>query len=986
VAHRISQGAAALAEAGRKLSRAVRGEVRFDGLSRSLYATDASNYRIIPLGVVLPRDRDDVEATVRIAAEHGIPLLPRGGGTSLAGNAVGAALVLDFTKHMNRVLDFDPGSRRVRVEPGVIAGRLNRMVAGHGLVFGPDPATKDRAAIGGMIGNNSCGAHSLAYGKTVDHVESLVLLLADGETLVAARDGSASAGRGISASSERLRALVNQLQAIAAENAELVRARYPRIPRRISGYNLDELLPENGFNLAGLLTGSEGTLAMTLEATLRLNRLPPHRAIALLAFDDVPEALDAVAELVDRHGPSALELLDRTLIERAGALPHFRAAIRHFDRKAGGTLLLEVAGEEMGEVRERLKAVERTSLPGLRGTLALAGEEEQEEAWALRESALGVLWQGTGDAKPVAGVEDTAVPPAVLGRYVRELLALLRRHRTPGAFYGHAGEGCLHIRVLLDLKAGDGPGRLRQLTEEVCGLVLAHGGSLSGEHGDGIARSELLGRMFGSELIAAFRRVKSAFDPRGLLNPGKIVDPYPLDHHLRFDPSYRLREPATFYDWSEREGIGRAVEACIGVGKCRKLDAGAMCPSYMVTREEAHSTRGRANALREALRGELLDGLADPLLAVAMDLCLSCKACKRECPTGVDMARLKSEFMAHYRSEHGTSLRPRIFASIRRWSAMASLAPGLAHFAAAAPAVGPLLRAIAGIHPRRSLPRFASEPFRRRFARRQALRASGSASGAPATRTNPASGAKRASRRVVLLDDTFNNYQEPQILEAAVEVLERAGYQVTLPSRPVCCGRPLYSLGFLDEARRGGRELLQVLADEIDAEVPIVGCEPSCLLTFRDELPDLLPGPETRRLARSARLLDELLVEGAYTPGALDGQAIVHRHCHAQALAGMQATARLLAGVEGLNFEILDSGCCGMAGSFGYEREHYEVSMAVGERVLLPRARSAPPHALIVADGTSCRHQIRDGAGREAIHIAELLHRCKRDAGGERAD
>ena len=971
MARQISHDVAALADATRKLERAVRGEVRFDGLSRALYATDASNHRIVPLGVVLPRHREDVEAAVRIAAEHGIPLLPRGGGTSLAGNTVGAALVLDFTKYMNRVLDFDPDSRRVRVEPGVVAGRLNRLVAGHGLVFGPDPATQDRAAIGGMIGNNSCGAHSLAYGKTVDHVENLVALLADGATLMAGRENSIGSGKRTSGSGERTSgsgdrasALVTYLHTLAAEAAELVRARYPRIPRRVSGYNLDELLPENGFNLAGLLTGSEGTLAVTVEATLRLNRRPPHRALALLAFDDVPEATDAVVELVDRHAPSALELIDRTLIERAGAVPRFRPALRLFDREAGATLLLEVAGEEMGEVRQRLKAVERSSLAGLRRTIALPGEKEQEEAWALRESALGLLWHVTGDAKPVAGVEDAAVPPARLGEYVREFRDLLRRHRTPGVFYGHAGDGCLHLRVLLDLKAGDGPSRLRHLAEEVCTLVLAYGGSLSGEHGDGIARSELLGRMFGPELIDVFRRVKSAFDPRGLLNPGKIVDPYPLDHHLRFGPGYRLREPVTFFDWSAREGIGRAVEACIGVGKCRKLDAGAMCPSYMVTLEETHSTRGRANALREALSGELLGGLTDPRLHAAMDLCLSCKACQRECPTGVDMARLKSEFMAHYRSEHGTPLRHRIFASIRRLSAIASLAPEAANRAAGHPVVGKLIRAAAGIHPQRSLPHFASEPFRRRWARRTAER-------------SPRPAGAGGKRRVVLFDDTFNHYQEPNILEAAVEVLERAGFEVTLPARPVCCGRPLYSLGFLDEARRCARELLQVLAPEIEAGVPIAGCEPSCLLTFRDELPDLVPGPLARRLARNARLLDELLVEADFAPGTLDGQAIVHRHCHEQALAGAQATVSLLTAIEGLDFEILDSGCCGMAGAFGYEREHYELSMAVGERVLLPRARAAPPGALIVADGTSCRHQIRDGTGREAMHIAELLARCQ---------
>jgi Fe-S oxidoreductase len=494
------------------------------------------------------------------------------------------------------------------------------------------------------------------------------------------------------------------------------------------------------------------------------------------------------------------------------------------------------------------------------------------------------------------------------------------------------------------------------VAEEVADLVLAYGGSLSGEHGDGIARSELLGRMFGPELVEAFRRVKTAFDPRGLLNPGKIVDPYPLDSRLRFGSGYRLREPATFFDWSGKEGLGRAVEACIGVGKCRKADSGTMCPSYMVMLEEIHSTRGRANALREALAGELLSGMDDPRLHAAMDLCLSCKACKRECPTGVDMARMKAEFMAHYRMARGAPLRHRVYASIRRLSGLAARAPWLVNGLTSNPVSGRLIRAAAGIHPARSLPRFAASPFRERFLRRAS---------------------HSEGRPVILLDDTFNNYQEPQVLEAAADVLERAGFAVRLPARPVCCGRPLYSLGFLDEARCAGRELLEVLGPEIERGVPVVGCEPSCLLTLRDELPDLVPDPRARRLAGQARLLEELLAEVGFTPGALAAEALVHGHCHQKALAGMEAPVSLLRRVAGLEFEVLDSGCCGMAGAFGYEREHHELAMAVGERVLLPRVRSAAAGALIVANGTSCRHQIKDGTGRRAIHLAELLARCK---------
>ncbi len=953
-------GHAALAAALTKLRRAVSGEVRADALSRAIYATDASNYRLAPLGVVVPKTRADVEAAVAIAAEHGIPLLPRGGGTSLAGNTVGAALILDFTKHMHRILDVDPAGRRVRVEPGVIVGRLNRTLAAHGLLFGPDPATKDRAALGGMIGNNSCGAHSLAYGKTVDHVEQVVALLADGSLIEAARSGEVGG-------SERARAIAAELRTLAAQVGDLVRARYPQIPRRVSGFNLDELLPEHGANVAGLLTGSEGTLAVTLEATLALSPRPRHHALALLFFDDVPEALDQVPELVARHAPAALELVDRTLITRAETRPRFHRALRLFDAAAGGTLLVEAAGESAAEVAERARAIGRERFPGLRATAVLIDHEEQEEAWALRESALGLLWNVRGEAKPTAGVEDTAVPPAHLGTYVREFREILRRHGTEGSFYGHAGEGCLHIRVLLDLKAAGGPAGLRRLTEEVGDLVLAHGGSLSGEHGDGIARSELLGRMFGPELVQAFGRVKGLFDPERRLNPGKIVDPLPLDENLRFHPDYVLREPATFFDWSKQEGFGRAVENCIGVGKCRKLDAGTMCPSYMVTLEELHSTRGRANALREAMLGELLGdggaGIGDPRLREALDLCLSCKACKRECPTGVDMARLKAEVLAAQRSEAGAPLHHRMYAAIGRLSALGAGAPWLVNAITRSGVGGWLLRAAGRIHPGRSLPELAPESFRARHERGGARRAAP----APGTR-----------QRVILLDDTFNNYQEPQVLVSAAEVLAAAGFEVLLPATRVCCGRPFYSLGFLDRAREAGRHLLDVLGPEIDRGTLVVGCEPSCLLTFRDELPDLVPGPRSRALAGQARLLEELLIERDYAPGRLAGQAIVHPHCHQLALAGSDALMSLLRRVEGLESELLDSGCCGMAGAFGYERDHYDVSMAIGERVLLPRARAATAETILVANGTSCRHQIRDGARREAIHVAELLARCAR--------
>jgi FAD/FMN-containing dehydrogenase/Fe-S oxidoreductase len=947
-------GAARLGDARTALERAAPGEVRFDAVSRALYATDASNYRIAPLAVVTPRDGEQTAAVVAVAREHGLPLLPRGAGTSMAGNAVGAAIVLDFTRHMDRVLDLDLGARLARVEPGVVAGRLNRALAPHGLLFGPDPVTLDRCTVGGMVGNNSCGAHSLAYGKTVHHLERISVLLADGTRLDGDRDGPT----GESGTSERVRELTRSLRAIAGGVAAEVRARYPRIPRRVSGYNLDEILPDRTLNLPGLLCGSEGTLGVTLETTLRLVERQPERALALLAFDDVPEALDAVPELIARHRLSALEIMDRTLTDGAAGDPRFQAARRLFEGGAGATLMIEVDGDDKASVGERIAAVGRERLRGMSSARVLIEDAAQQEAWGFRESTLGLLWHRRGLAKPIAGVEDTAVPPARLGEYVRAFRKLLRAHGTSGSFYGHAGDGCLHIRVMVDLGAAGGPTALRGISEDVADLVLAHGGSLSGEHGDGLARSELLERMYGPAIVGAYRQVKAVFDPQGLMNPGKIVDPAPLDRDLRLAPGIAVREPVTFFDWSARDGIGQAVDGCIGMGKCRKLDQGTMCPSFMVTRDERDSTRGRANLLREAMRGELLGGpplylgFGDPAVEGALDLCLACKACKRECPTGVDMARLKAEFLALRRGAGRRSLRDEAFAAFRAFSASAAIAPWLANGIGTSRFGGAIVRRLAGIHPHRSLPRFAGRSFRASF------------------RPHP----ERSGPRVVLLDDTFNNYQEPQILAAASAVLRRAGFAVELPAKPVCCGRPLISLGFLAEARSLGRELLNVLSPALEQGAVVTGCEPSCLLTFRDELPDLVADPRARLLASRTRLLAELLAEQGASPGTLARQAIVHGHCHERALTGMTATAALLGRIQGLEWELLDSGCCGMAGSFGYTREHYPLSMAIGERVLLPRARAASPDTLVVADGTSCRHQIRDGAGRRAIHLAELLY------------
>ena len=945
-----------------ELRRSIEGEVRFDSATLALYATDASNYRQVPLGVVIPRHEDDVIRAVALARENGIPVLPRGGGTALAGQTANTALLLDFSKYMNAVLHVDPDRRLATVQPGLVQAHLNAAVSQYGLFFAPDPATKDRCTLGGMLGNNSCGAHSAAYGKTVDNLAQLDVLLYDGTRMTLGAGGESEYAAALATQGGRVADLFVKLRALGARYADLVRSRYPKIPRRVSGYNLDQLLPESGFNLARAVVGSEGTLAVVLNATVQLVPKPNQIVLVVLGFDDVFAAADQTPWLLE-HRPQALEGFDHRLPDfaREKGMPAVRLlpAGRAF-------LVMELGGENFGDVRAAAEDVKRQAegVKQCAGVAILTDPAEQRAVWAIRESGLGAGALIPGHPRTWPGAEDCAVPPKRLGDFLRRLVPMLARYDLAAAtYYGHFGEGCVHCRINFDFFTAAGIARFRAAMVDLGDLVVEFGGSLSGEHGDGIARSELLPKMFGPELIAAFREFKRIFDPDHKMNPGVIVDPQPLDSHLRIGAHYHPRPVPTRFDFSHEGGLAGAALKCVGLGKCRKTDAGTMCPSYMATREEMHSTRGRAHLIYEALTGDLLkEGFADDALYEALDLCLSCKACKTECPAAIDMAAYKAEFLANYYVSRWRSIPARFFGRIHEIARAASLAPGIANALSAGPA-GAFAKRILGLHPDRALPRFAPRTFRDWFNGR-----------AP---QNP------AAPEVLLFPDTFNNYFEPDVAIAATEVLERAGFRVIIPPRVLCCGRPLYDQGMLDIARRRLLDVLAILGPYVDRDISVVGLEPSCLLTFRDELPGLFPRlSAARKLAGHAMLLDEFLAKKApgFVPPQLQGHALVHGHCHQKSLAGMGSEISLLARTGELKVEAPDTGCCGMAGAFGYDARHFEISRTIGDRVLLPAVRASAPDSLIVADGFACRTQIRQFCpDRRPLHLAQVLNHPSRD-------
>ena len=948
-----------------ELRRTVRGEVRFDRGSRALYATDGSNYRQIPIGLVIPCDADDTVAAMAVCRKHGAPVLARGAGTSLAGQCCNVAVIFDYTKYMNRVLEIDAEERVAWVQPGLVLDSLQRQVAKHKLMFAPDPSTHSRCTLGGMIGNNSCGTHSLLGGKTVDNVEELSLLLYDGTRMTVGATSDEQLGK-IIAGRGRTGEIYSKLRDIRDRYAHLIRQRFPRIPRRVSGYNLDELLPERGFHVARALVGTEGTCVTVLDAKVKLIPTPTHRILIALGYEDGFAAADHVPEILPL-GPIGLEGFEGSIVE---GLRRKGAANLDLLPEGQGFLLVEFGSDDLAVVQNAAnKLIDSVNRSSCALTSRVYNGEEAKAVWQLRESGPRAAAFAPGAPWEWEGWDDAAVAPEKLGAYLRDIRKLMNEYGYHGAFYGHYGHGCVHMRVSFDLQSERGIRNYGEFVERAADLVVACGGSLSGEHGDGQSRGALLPKMFGSELVNAFREFKAVWDPDNKLNPHKVVDPYSPIENLRLGADYKPMEPRTHFSFAADDGsFAKATLRCIGLGACRKHEGGTMCPSYMATFEEEHSTRGRAHMLFELLQGEVLDGSwRNESVKKALDLCLSCKACKAECPANVDVATYKAEFLAHYYEGRIRPLHAYVFGRIDWWARMASLAPWFAEFCSTAPGLGQILRHALEIAPERKLPRFAKTSFRK-LAQQQNL--------PDCAGTGAAALAGDRQKSVVLWADTFNNYFHPETCQAAVQVLANAGYRVKVPRAKLCCGRPLYDFGMLDKAKLYLRRILSALAAEIDAGVPIVVLEPSCASVFRDELPNLFPtNGRALSLAKNTFLLSDFLQRYApdYNPPRHSGNVLLHGHCHHKALMKMNAEESLVR-KTGCELQSVDSGCCGMAGPFGLAKDKFALSQAIGERVLLPAVRKAPADAVIISDGFSCREQILQSTGRTAVHLAEFLN------------
>jgi len=941
------------------LRRQIRGEVRFDNASRALYATDGSNYRQVPIGVVLPKDIDDVIAAVSICREHAAPVLCRGGGTSLAGQCCNVAVVLDFSKYMAQILELDPTRRIARVQPGVILDHLRTEAEKHNLTFAPDPASHSRCTIGGMVGNNSCGVHSVMAGKTDNNIEELDVLTYDGVRMRVGQTSEAEL-ENIIRQADRRGEIYAGMKAIRDQYSELVRQKFPNIPRRVSGYNLNFLLPENGFHVARALVGSEGTCVTTLEATCRLVESPPERVLLVIGCRDVLECADLVPEILT-HKPIGLEGVDHWLVEftrRKNLNPEGLALLPRGD----GWLLAEfgawTAAEAQAQAQRLIQSLAR-SAPSA-STSIIADKAHARKVWEVRESSLGAVTYVPGEPPNWEGWEDSAVAPEKLGGYLRELSKLAESYQYRCTLYGHFGDGCVHNRISFDLQTAAGIKKFRRFMEEAADLVLSYGGSLSGEHGDGQARAELLPKMFGPELIEAFRRFKALWDPEWKMNPGKLVLPNKMDDNLRLGAGYKPWQPPLHFQLPHDDGsLAQATLRCVGVGKCRQYEGGVMCPSFRVTRDEEHSTRGRAHLLWEMTKGEVIrDQWRDSHVKLSLDLCLSCKGCKSDCPVGVDLATYKAEFLSHYYEGKHRPLNHYLFGQINRWARLAALSPVLANVFTQTPGLRGIARQVAGVSPYRQMPAFARQSFRSWFRRNRAAQASSS-----------------KTKSVLLWPDTFNSYFHPETAVAAVEVLEAAGYHVKLPNGHVCCGRPLYDFGMLDEAKRLLLDTLEILKPEIANQIPIIVLEPSCASVFRDEMLNFFPDDDrAQKLSSRVLLLSEFLQKEAhdFDIPKIDRPALVHGHCHHKSIMKMNDEEALLRHM-GVDYQTPAPGCCGMAGAFGFEKEKYEISLAIGELELLPAVRNAPSDWLIIADGFSCREQIAQCTGRKTLHLSEVI-------------
>jgi FAD/FMN-containing dehydrogenase/Fe-S oxidoreductase len=950
-----------------ELKKQVKGHVSFEAGAKALYAMDGSNYRQIPIGVVVPQTIQDVEAAVEVCRSHGMPVFSRGGGTSLAGQCCNAAIVIDWSRHLNQILEINPQKRFARVQPGVVCDQLRDAAAAFGLTWGPDPSTHTHCTFGGMIGNNSCGVHSQMAGKTVENVEELTILLYDGTRITVGPTTQAELAERAD-SGGRVGEIYAKLSALRTKYERLIGERYAKIPRRVSGYNLDELLPDasGSFNLARALVGTESTCVTILEAKVRLVEGQLSRVLVVLGYADIFEAADHTAEVVG-FGPIGLEGFDRVTTRNILKKGLLQGEYIPLLPEGDGWLLVEFGATQIEEAEEKARAFLRAvgGRPGVSSRLLLV-PADQRKIWILRESGLGANSYVPGEEPHWEGWEDSAVAPEKLGAYLRELQKLYDKYGYNAALYGHFGHGCVHNRVNFDLASQAGVKKWRAFMEDATDLCVRYGGSLSGEHGDGQARAEFLPKMFGPELVQAFREFKAIWDPGGKMNPGKIVAPYRIDENLRLAVQPKLHSVETHFSFSEDGGdFSQAVERCVGVGKCRRVagqgDQDTMCPSFMVTREEKHSTRGRAHLLWEMTRGEvLLEAWKSEEVKEALDLCLSCKGCKGDCPVNVDIATYKAEFLSHYWKGRVRPLHAYLFGWIDKWAALGSAAPWLANGVVRLPVVGGMIKKIFGIASERSLPALAANTFRTSFRRLDDAET------------------KRA--QVMLWPDTFNNHFRPETLEAATEVLEAAGFRVTIPQVRLCCGRPLYDHGFLEMAKAYLEKILDALKEPITHGIPLVVLEPSCCSVFRDEMLNLFPNREdARKLAGLTLTLAEFLERYApgFSPPKLERNALVQGHCHQKAVMRLKQEKAQIEKL-GLHYELLESGCCGMAGAFGYEAEKYDVSIACGERVLLPKVRQSDAETLILADGFSCREQIEQATGRKTFHLVEAIRMALR--------
>ena len=951
---------------GNFLKDNIEGEVRFESSAKALYSTDSSNYRQPPVGVVLPKTKEDIITTIKACNKYKIPLLGRGTGTSLAGQTTNAAVIIDCTKYYNKIISIDPTNKTATVQPGCVLDELQKALEPHGLTFGPDPSTHYSCSLGGMIGNNACGVHSvLAANKgdgarTSDNLKSMEIITATGEVIQLGATNEDELDKIINSNGTQ-GYLYTQMKRLRDKYQDHIRQKFPKIPRRVSGYNLDDLLPEKGFNVAKALAGSEGTLGFISEATLQLVEKSNFITMVVIGFEDVYAAGDHVSKVME-HRPEACEGMDEVLINLMKRKQLHLDYLKELP-EGNGWLMLEIGGDSREEakakVNQLIEAIKNDD--EVKDIKVYEDDETQGHIWLMRESGLGATAHVPGQKDSWEGWEDSAAPPEKMGDYMRELRQLYEKYDYHGTFYGHFGQGIVHTRIDFGLKSKEGVAKFRNFIKEASELITKFGGSLSGEHGDGQSRAEMLEIMYGKELVQAFKEMKKIWDPDNLMNPRKIIDPYRVDENLRYGPNYNPPQLKTQFSYPEdNNSFAYAMERCVGVGKCRKTESGTMCPSYMVTKEEMHSTRGRSRLLFEMIQGETIgkNGWKDKKVHEALSLCLACKACKSECPVNVDMATYKAEFRYHY---YKNRLKPATAYSmglIDMWAKIATKIPGIANYFTQTKPFSTLVKKMAGIAPKRTMPKFARKNFREQFFSKKRY-----ATDKP---------------KVILWADTFNNYLLPQTSLAAVEVLEYAGYEVMVPAKHLCCGRPLYDFGMLKRAKSYLKEILDFLAPEIEAGIPIVGLEPSCVSVFKEEMLNFFPGNENaKRLASNITMLSEFLdLEGvAEKMPELKLKAKLHQHCHHKSVLNNEGETKLMKAI-GLDVKVVDSGCCGMAGSFGFEKENYDVSTACGERRLIPEVKAADNDTLIISDGFSCREQIKDMSNVHALHTAEVLQKA----------